>query len=173
MRVGAEVDRDTVDGAVEIGAVIELEAAQIVLVRFAAAAVLGDREAGDLFQDLARPQERSRRDLFLIDRPRRRGLGDADEVGFAPDLAGPADRRERRRGARRGRGTLCAARGRGRTRRREHRGNRRRRGNRRDAGRYPRGDDGGKDESEHHVLLESRESSVFAGDAQTYEADDG
>ena len=46
VRVGAHVDRKVVDRDREIGAVIEIEAAQKILVGFALAAMLGDDKPG-------------------------------------------------------------------------------------------------------------------------------
>ena len=51
--MGAHVDRHAVDRDGEIGAVVEVEAAQEILVRFAFAAVLGDDQAGRRFQHFA------------------------------------------------------------------------------------------------------------------------
>jgi len=52
--VGAEVDRQVVDGHGDVGAVVGVEAADQPLCRLAAALVLGDDQAGDVVQDLLR-----------------------------------------------------------------------------------------------------------------------
>ena len=64
----------------EVGAVIEIEAAQIVLVGLALAAVLADDDAGDRFEDVAGPHDRARVELSRGDGALARGLGDADEI---------------------------------------------------------------------------------------------
>ena len=98
---------------------IELETPQIVLVRFAAAAVLADHEPRNIFEDFARPQQRSRRDLFLVDRAGRCGERLADQIRVAADREHATDRLERRpartgnrrrgRSERRRRGALAAS----------------------------------------------------------------
>ena len=50
MAMGAHVDRHVVDGDREVGAVVEIVAAQEVLVGFALAAVLGDDQARRRFE---------------------------------------------------------------------------------------------------------------------------
>jgi hypothetical protein len=57
MSVRAHVHRHPIDGDREIGAMIEIEAAQEVLVGFALATVLCHHEAGDGLQNLACPIE--------------------------------------------------------------------------------------------------------------------
>ena len=64
MRVGAHVDRHVVDIDREIGAVVEIIAAQKILVGFAVAGMLGDDQAGHGFQHFARPRHRPRVELF-------------------------------------------------------------------------------------------------------------
>ena len=58
MPVRAHVERHAIEEQREIGAVIELKAAQKILVGFALAAVLRDDETGHDFQRLCRPVER-------------------------------------------------------------------------------------------------------------------
>ena len=53
------VDRDAGDRAREIGPVVELEAAQIVLVGLPLAAVLADHEPRNILEHLSRPQDRA------------------------------------------------------------------------------------------------------------------
>ena len=55
--MGRHVDGHAVDGDGEIGAVVEIEAAQKILVGFALAGMLGDDQAGHGFQRLADPRE--------------------------------------------------------------------------------------------------------------------
>src|SRR5690606_33940181 len=55
--VGAGVGGHAVHGDGEVGAVVDVEAAEEVLVGFAAAGVLGDDEPGDDFEQFAAPQE--------------------------------------------------------------------------------------------------------------------
>jgi hypothetical protein len=101
VRVGRQVDGDAVDRAGEIGAVIELEATQVILVRLPLAAVLADDETGDVFENLARPQDRLVDDLRLVDRPFGACRRSPDEVRRPSGRAHAADLRNRcRRGAR-------------------------------------------------------------------------
>ena len=64
MGVGRHVDRHVIDGGGEVGAVIEIDSSQVVLVRLAFAAVLADEQAGDPFEQFARSQDRSVIDLL-------------------------------------------------------------------------------------------------------------
>jgi len=57
--VGGHVDGHAVDKGREVGAVVEVEAAQEVLVGLAVAAVLGDDHAGHEFEHLGRAQGRA------------------------------------------------------------------------------------------------------------------
>lgn len=70
--VSGHVDRHTVQGDGKISAVIEIEAAQKVLVGLALAGVLGDDQARNDFQRLAGPREGHCIDL---------GPGEADRAG--------------------------------------------------------------------------------------------
>jgi hypothetical protein len=58
VRVRRHVDRHAVDPGREVGAVVEVEAAQVVLVGLAVAAVLRDDDAGNEFEHLGGPQRR-------------------------------------------------------------------------------------------------------------------
>ena len=57
VRVGAQVDRDAVDPQGEVGAVIEVEAAEKVLVSLPAAGVLGDHDPGDDLEEFTAAEE--------------------------------------------------------------------------------------------------------------------
>jgi hypothetical protein len=80
MRVGRHVGRHAVDKGREIGAVIEIEAAQEVLVRLAAPAVLRDDDAGHEFEHFGRTQRGPAFDQPRIDAPLTGGIGRADRV---------------------------------------------------------------------------------------------
>ena len=67
VRMGAHVDRHVVDRNGEIGAVVEIEAAQEILVGLAVAAVLGDDQAGHDFERFGGPGKWPRIDLFTAD----------------------------------------------------------------------------------------------------------
>ena len=65
--MGRHVDGHAVDLDGEIGAVVEVEATQEILVGFALAGVLGDDQAGHDFQRLADPREGNGVDLRAAD----------------------------------------------------------------------------------------------------------
>ena len=65
--MGAHVDRHVVDSDREIGAVVEIVAAQEILVGFALAGVLGHDQPGHGFQHFARPRHRPRVELLAGD----------------------------------------------------------------------------------------------------------
>jgi len=67
VRMGAHVHRHVVDGDREVGAVVEIEAAQKILVGLAVAAVLGDDQAGHDFQRFRGPRKRPRIDVRAAD----------------------------------------------------------------------------------------------------------
>jgi hypothetical protein len=67
MRVSAHVDRHAVDRDSQISAVIEIEAAQKILVGLAVAAVLRDDQAGYDFERLSGAGKRTRIDLIATD----------------------------------------------------------------------------------------------------------
>jgi hypothetical protein len=68
VRVTRHVDRDAVDRTFEVGSVVELEAAQIVLIGFAFAAVLANHETRYSLEHFTWSQLRASRNLLLIDR---------------------------------------------------------------------------------------------------------
>ena len=99
MRVGGQIEWDAGDGDAEVGAVVEVHAAQVVLVGLAAAAVLADDDAGDGLEQLAGAQQRPPREVLAADDSLAGAVGDADELGGA---AGDLDLfLDRRRGLRR------------------------------------------------------------------------
>ena len=65
--MGRHVDRHAVDGDGEIGAVVEIEAAQKILVGFALAGMLGHDQARHDFQQLADPRRRPRVEFLAAD----------------------------------------------------------------------------------------------------------
>jgi hypothetical protein len=65
--VRVHVHRDPVDAGREIRAVVEIEAAQEILVRLAVARVLGHDESGHGLQQFARAHDRSRLELRARD----------------------------------------------------------------------------------------------------------
>ena len=81
MAVRAHVDGHAVDGDGEVGAVVEIEAAQEILVGFALAAVLRDDQARHRLQHLARAIDRPRLQLLARDDALAAGLRLADVVG--------------------------------------------------------------------------------------------
>ena len=80
VRVRRHVDRRARHGHREVAAVIEVEAAQKVLVRFALAAVLRDDHARHGLEHFALPHQRSHVELLRRDRTLARRLRDADQV---------------------------------------------------------------------------------------------
>ena len=80
VRVRAHVDRHAVDEGGEVGAVVQVEAAQEVLVGLAVAAVLGDDHARHEFQDFAGPQRRPAGDQRGRDGAFAGGIRRADAV---------------------------------------------------------------------------------------------
>ena len=66
--MGAHVDRHVVDSDGEIGAVVEIEAAQKILVGFALAAMLGHDQPRHDFQQLADPRRRARVEFLPVKR---------------------------------------------------------------------------------------------------------
>ncbi len=69
----------------EVGAVIEVEAAQKELVGLAAAGVLGGDQPGNALQNLPRSQVRHPLDFGLSDTPHRRRIDDAEQTFRATD----------------------------------------------------------------------------------------
>ena len=68
LAVGAHIHRHAVDIGGKIGAVVQIEAAQEVLVRLAGAAVLGHHHARHQLHHIAGAQQRAQRDLLLADK---------------------------------------------------------------------------------------------------------
>jgi hypothetical protein len=98
------VDGHAVDAGGEVGAVVEVEAEQEVLVGLAVARVLRDDEAGHELEHLARALRRAAAQQLALDDPLRRRIGRAHRVVV---VAGHGDgflRRRCRRGRRRGAG---------------------------------------------------------------------
>ena len=65
MRVGALVDEHAVHRRAQVGPVVEVEAAQVELVRLALAAVLADDQPGNRLKHFSGPVNRSRFELLL------------------------------------------------------------------------------------------------------------
>ncbi len=63
MRVRRHIHRHAGDGGREVGAVIEIEAAQVILIRLSLAAVLTDDQARHRLQHFARAHDRPLLDL--------------------------------------------------------------------------------------------------------------
>ena len=74
MPMGAHVDRHVVQRDINVGAVIEVEAAQEVLVGLALAAVLGGDQSRHNLEHFADPRSRLLFDLFAGDSSLRRGI---------------------------------------------------------------------------------------------------
>ena len=107
MGMGAHVDRHVVDPDRHVGAVVEIIAAQKILVGFALAAVLGHDQAGNRFEDFSGPRHRRRIDLGARyghlarhARGRNRSLGDDRRAVVRSERRGGLSRRRRGRGAR-------------------------------------------------------------------------
>ena len=80
VRVRRQVERHVVEINGEVGAVIEIEAAQEILVGLAAAGVLGDDDAGNGFQDFPARRMRALCNFRRAHRSLRGGSGDADHA---------------------------------------------------------------------------------------------
>ena len=78
--VATRVDRHARHIGGEVGAVIEIEAAQKILVGLAFAAVLGDDQSGDEFQHFAGAQYRAVLDQLCRYRALARRIGSADGI---------------------------------------------------------------------------------------------
>jgi hypothetical protein len=81
VRVAALVDRHVVDEGSEVGAVVEVEAAQVELVGLAFAAVLAGDQAGRRFQQFAGAVDGAHLQLFLADAAHVGRIGDAELAG--------------------------------------------------------------------------------------------
>ena len=88
MRVRRHVHRHAGERRREVGAVIEVEAAQVVLIRLALPAVLTDHDAWHRFEHLSGPHHRARVELPRRDRALARRLRDADEILGRPFRVG-------------------------------------------------------------------------------------
>ena len=99
--VRGEIDRDAVHEDGEIGAMIEVEAAQEVLVGLPRAAVLRDDDAGDGLEDFGGARQRAAGELLTAHGALGRGIGDAEQIVGAP---GNGDFRHAHDGGERGRG---------------------------------------------------------------------
>ena len=82
--VAAHVDRHAVDERRKIGAVIEIEAAQEILVGLAGSGMLGGDQARHVLGQLADPADRLVLEVAIADRAFRRGDGLADPLERAP-----------------------------------------------------------------------------------------
>ena len=80
VRVRRQVQRRIVDEDGEIRAVVEIEAAKIILVGLAAAGVLRDDETGNRLQNLSRTKNRTILDLRCTHRSLGAGFGNSDKV---------------------------------------------------------------------------------------------
>ena len=80
MPVAAEVQRYVVQQSGEVGAVVQIKAAQEVLVGLAAAGVLSGDEARNHFQQLGHPQQRADRQVGAAHRAFTGRCGDADQA---------------------------------------------------------------------------------------------
>ena len=80
MTVSRQVDRHAGNRCREVRPVIEVEPAEVVLIRLAFAAVLADDDAGHGFEDFARAHHRPRVELSAGNCALARGLRDAEEV---------------------------------------------------------------------------------------------
>ena len=81
--MGRHIDRHAADISGEIGAVVEVEAAQEILVRLAVAGVLGDDQAGHHFQRFAGAQDGHGEQALAGDHAFAAGRGDAFQI-FSP-----------------------------------------------------------------------------------------
>ncbi len=78
--VRRQIHRHPVEKRREIGAVIEVESAQEILVRLPAAGVLGDDHAGDGLQNFPRPEQGTGLQLRGADRALRRRIGQSKQA---------------------------------------------------------------------------------------------
>jgi hypothetical protein len=87
VRVRAHVDRHAIHAGQKVGAVVEIEAAQVILICFARAAMLSDDDAGNGLDDFAGAQEWPQRDLGVANGAFIRGVGNIEQaVGAVGDL---------------------------------------------------------------------------------------
>ena len=78
MRVGSLIDQHAVDRRSQVRAVVEVEAAQVKLIRLALAAVLADDEPGNRLQNFAGAVDSSRFQLLLRHQTLIGRFGDAE-----------------------------------------------------------------------------------------------
>lgn len=83
MGMGGHVDRHALDPSLEIGAVIEVESPDEVLVRLAVTRVLGDDQTRDGLEQLAFAGDRPKPEIGRTDSPLGCAGGDADEIVVA------------------------------------------------------------------------------------------
>ena len=84
MRVRRQVQRHSIQVVCEVSAVVEVEAAQEILVRLSAAGVLGDDHSRHGFHDFPVAQNRAVGQLRRASRPLRGGIGDAEHAVLPP-----------------------------------------------------------------------------------------
>jgi len=80
MSVARKIHRHSVHVHGEVGAMVEIEAAQEVLIRLSGAAVLRDDHAGNDLQNFRRPQQRPVLELLFVDRSLARRVGFARQA---------------------------------------------------------------------------------------------
>ena len=110
--VGGEVHGNPVDGGRKIGAVVEVEAAHVILVGFAVAGVLGDDHARDGFEDFSWAQQGFASDLAAcgrafgsrvdgrgVGRERKNGVEGRNVVGACQGAKGGGEKRRQGFGA--------------------------------------------------------------------------
>ena len=78
--VRRHVHRNTGNRGREVGPVIEIESAQVVLIGFSLSAVLADDQSRNGLEHLTGPHDRPIEDLLRRNRPFTRRAGDADEI---------------------------------------------------------------------------------------------
>src|SRR2546422_3922969 len=98
-----QVHRHAIDVDAEVGAVVEIEAAQEILVRLAAAAVLRDHHAGNAFQHVGWAEQRTVLDPRSVDvafarrsGPRRPSCSNQNNGGFRQIVGARARRTDRK-----------------------------------------------------------------------------
>ncbi len=110
--VAAHVGGHTINEGGEIGAVIEIETAQEILVCLTLTRMLGSDQTGNGLEHLASAQNRPEVEIAIAHDARRPGVGDADKVDgaaidddfrvFFRDVFGPRQRRDDHRCAKEG-----------------------------------------------------------------------
>ena len=92
VRVRRHVDRHALEPRLEVGAVVEVEAANEVLVRLAVAGVLRDDEARDRLEQLAFSRQWAKAEVGRADVSLGGGRCDADEIVRTPGNLNDAER---------------------------------------------------------------------------------